>query len=574
MILSSEKPETTSWWRDHCANLCLIALAVFLGHYLRTLSLGLYEDDYWAIAPNFNAPLSQLPDTFLQCFRYWPTGRPLNHFLPVALSAIGYKLGGLPGIYALAGAWLTLNATLVFAIARRLLSPSTALLASFVYILCPADATKILLVHAAHVQGSMTFLLCGLYLWLRGGVGRWISYPVATMSLLSYESAFLPFLAVPLLWSGNRKATLRTWLTHIVLCIAIVTLLAIIRLKTGDVRADSAITDLGTTTHRLLTSLYLGPFTSIRMLGKGAWLGLQHASPAGIGAAIFLASAVFACRSLRHALPVTQTSPSLALWPNWLARHRTAEGQLPWWWVLATALLMLSGSYALTLTNYPPTQESGRLTSTHVAAAWGLALAVAALAEGGRRHLGKTARWFAPLLAVWIGTLLLYQDFVQREYVRSWDIQRGFWRQVAALAPEAGPGWTIIVTGSTAEQSSVIASNSWADFHVCRQLFNSDPAANTPAFAHLGVLGHLVDFQTNGDGFLWKPRFWGGPTEPIDRTHLVLLNSERGILHRIPFIDTVAGRLESAALLPTGPRVSWPDTPLARLYFPESNTAP
>ena len=65
--------------------------------------------------------------------------------------------------------------------------------ASLVYLLFPADTTRILLVHTAHIQEAMTFLLLGIWMWLRGGWTRVLSYPVATLCLLSYETTLLPF---------------------------------------------------------------------------------------------------------------------------------------------------------------------------------------------------------------------------------------------------------------------------------------------------------------------------------------------------------------------------------------------
>jgi len=566
--------EFSSRWRSRCAVFLPIVLVVYLGHYLRLFDFGLYEDDYWSLVPNLNQPLSYLSDVFVGCFRAWPTGRPLNHFLPVALAIIGFKLGGLAGIYTLACGWLTLNALLVYGIVRRLFSYPSALLAAFVYVLFPADTTKILLIHAAHVQGSMTFLLLGIFLWQSGRVWRWLSYPVLSLSLMSYESAFLPFLAVPLLWAGERKATVRTWLFHLSLCAAIVALIAFIRLRTGDVRAGTVVANPSDTLHMLLTSLYLGPLTSGRMLGEGAWIGIRQIGVVGGIAAAFLAWVVYLLRPTVSLAPERSAQPLAPIWPDWLARARTETGRLPWWWIFFAAVLMLSGSYALTLTNYPPTQEFGRMTSTHVAAGWGMALAVAALFEGARINSGKQQLWLIGIVGLWVGALLLYQDFNQREYVRAWRIQQDFWRQVATLSPEAGPDWSIIVTGDVTRQRRVIASNSWADFHLARELFNPDPTANTPAFAHLGVIGHLVHFENNDGNWEWNPRFWGGPPDPLDRNRLILLHSENGILHRITAIDTMAGRLESAAPLPDHPRTVWPPTTLARLLFPEQFLQP
>jgi hypothetical protein len=529
-------------------------------------SFGLYEDDYWFISHNFTKPVSRLPQLFLEYFRGWPQGRPLNHFLPVAFSALGYKLGGLAALYALAAIWLTLNSWLVYAIVRRLLSGPSALIAATVYVLFPADTTKVLLTHASIVQASMTFLLLGLLFWLKGGRWRWASYPVAGLSLLTYETAFLPFLAAPLFWIGNRTAS-RIWLLHLTLCGVMVAGVAYARLHTGDARAVGAISDLSQTARMLVTSLYLGPITSLKMMGKGAWIGIREISTAGVASLIVL----LACFSFAFRTPsdspaqTRQLTPRIQ--PGWSDLDRSTEaGELPWWWVLISALVMWSGSYALTLINYPPTQEFGRLTSTHVAAGWGLALATAALFDGVRYHLPRLLGWFRAAVIVWTGALLLYQDFIQREYVRAWHIQQDFWSQIHILAPEAAPGWTIIVTGDTATQSPIIYSNSWADFYVANQLFDPDPETDTLAFAHLGMARKAVEFRRNGAGWQWKPQFWGGSFELIDARHLILFNSDFGRLRRVQSIETPVGILETSALDCVHCEAML-TTPLSRLMF-------
>jgi hypothetical protein len=242
--------------------LFLVAVTAFLAHFARFPEFGLYGDDYWSIAPHLNGPIKNLWGLLVWDFQYWPTGRPLNHFLPAALSIVGSSIGGLDGIYVLAAAWLALNGGSVFLIVRRILSNRAAVVAALVYVLFPAVSTKMWLVHAAHVEGAMTFLLLGIWLWLKGGRYRTASYPTAMLALLSYETAFLPFLAVPLLWASDRRTTIRTWTFHLLLCAAIVASIAAIRLSTGDERAAEAVHQTGETVYRMATSLFIGPLTS------------------------------------------------------------------------------------------------------------------------------------------------------------------------------------------------------------------------------------------------------------------------------------------------------------------------
>ena len=184
--------------------------------------------------------------------------------------------------------------------------------------------------------------------------------------------------------------------------------------------------------------------------------------------------------------------------------------------MLIGAIVVWSASYALTITNYPPTQTVGPLTTTHVAAGWPACLAMAALSEGARQRGRWWSRLMAGLILVWLACMVGYHHYLQREYIRAWHLQKNFWRQVMALAPEAGLGWTVIVDGTPGQGSPVMWSNSWADYLVYRLIFTTAFDPRGPAFAHLGYLGGLIQFRLANDQVEWRPQFWGGPFVPID----------------------------------------------------------
>jgi len=546
----------------------LIAVTVLLLQFTRLPQFGLWEDDYWAIAPHLYGAVGNLWAAVVSSFTTWPQGRPLNHFLPPALSRVGTALGGLEGVYVLAAAWLALNGALVFLIVRRVISEAAALIAALTYLLFPADTTKILLVHAAHVQGAMTFLLLGVWLWLKGGPARIASYPVAGLTLLAFETTFLPFLAVPLLWAADRKSTIRTWVVHVISCTGIVALDAAIRFSRRDARVSDAADHTGRSIYRLVTSMYIGPLTSGRSLFVSAVTGLRQLDAfAALAGVLVVLGFVAVWREIQsRRVPVAEEAP--AIWPDWLRQTAAQSCSLPWWWLLLGAMLVWCGSYALTLTDYPPTQTAGRLTSTHVAAAWPASLAVAALYEGARRRGHGGSRVAAGLFAVWLACMAGYHHYLQREYVRAWHLQQRFWRQVMTLAPEAGPGWTVIVDGIPGAGSPVIYSNAWSDDLVYRLIFTTGFGPNGPAFGHLGCLGRNIEFRRSGDTVEWRPQFWGGPFVRIDPSRLALLMDDHGVLRRVTELSTPIGTLVSAAPSTTL-RTTWPPTPVSRLLFPE-----
>jgi hypothetical protein len=549
----------------------LLVATVLVGHFALVSQFGLYEDDYWSIAPQLNDRVSDLWGILVSNFTTWPTGRPLNHFLPSALSRIGSRFGGLEGAYALAAAWLALNGTLVFLIVRRLMSHEAAVLAALAYLLYPADSTRILLVHAAHVQGAMTFLLLGVWMWLKGGPFRAASYAVASLALLSYETAFIPFLAVPLLRASDRRSTIRTWVVHALSCVAIVALDAAIRFSLGDVRASQAVGRMGESAYRVITSFFLGPWTSGGSLLTAARAAWHHVDALAVLGGAVVVGGFAANLDPDAAGEEPAAEPEPARWPAWLNRARCPGGRLPWWWVLAGAIVVWSASYALTLTNYPPTQTIGRITSTHTASAWPVSLALGALFEGARVRRRRAYRLAAGVAAVWLASMVAYHHRLQHGYARSWQVQKRFWGQVMALAPDAGPGWTVIADGVPAESPPVICANSWADYHAYRLIFTTGYDASGPRFAHLGYLGGQIGFRRAADRVDWKPEFWdgGGPYVPIDPARLVLLHDDHGVLSRVTRLSTPVGELVSTAPPSIGPRRDWPSTPVSRLLFPD-----
>lgn len=531
------------------AALALTATA-FLAHFLHFRHFGLYEDDYWSIANTYNCSFHQLGVIAHYDFRYWPTGRPLNHLLPSVLSVVGYRLGGLPAMYLIAAAWLSLNGILVYSIARRFLSMRAALVAGIAYLVFPADTTKELLIHVSHIQGAMTFLLLGLLLWLSGGWKQVLSYPVAALSLLSYETAFIGFLLAPLLVHASKpERRWRRWLVHGITCGAILFAIAIIRVKTGDSRSVAVLDEPLMDAWRSLSSMVLGPLTDLWAYVHAGYTGMAHVS--GVAALSWLGILLPVIVYWRAARRATDTGETTG----------TALGPL------ATACAITwAASYALTLVNYPPTQVIGRLTSTHIAAGWPVALLCGCGCEALMRHRQKlTALWVAALAGA-LMLLLAYTQYVQRQYMHAWSHEKAFWRQVLALCPDVDAHTSIIVTGLPyIQQHPYILVNSWADYHACVHLFGLTSDNSGPKFANLGAMGPQISFKREGDRVLWTPEFWSNTFLPIDPADLILLKSDGGHLTRVRSAKTSVGVLVSTRPIPQGSPPAHPDTYLYRL---------
>lgn len=507
----------------------VICLAVLPAHFLQLRNLGVYEDDFWAIVPFLYADFSTIIDHATYHFSAWMTGRPLNYILPATMAAVGSHLAGLEGVYMLSAVILMVNCLLLFEILRRFIPAEIALIGAVFYGLFPADTTKILLVHGAHVQGSMTFLLTGFVLFLSPSRIRLLSYPVASLSLLSYESAYLPFLLAPFLHFCRSKIWFRGLIVHVAFCLTTLVIIGSIRLSKGDARATAVAGGISEAIYRSATSLFIGPATSAHQMAVSPWQGLfgqdAHAWCVMAFAAIVVLLLV---AKLNHrsaqggkAVDVQPGIPGLAT-------------------VMICGLLFWSIAYALTLVDphYPPVRTLGRLTSVHVAAGFGATVALICALELIRRILpGHWRMVWAFIPCLYVAGLVGHSLKIQDGYVHAWGVSRSFWGQVLTLAPELTEGTVILVEGEQPPQSPVIASNSWADALVLKHFFKLPAGARPPILVMLENSGRLLDFKVENNQIRWKPLFWSGVETNLDPSNVILLSSTPTGLQRIPSLE-------------------------------------
>jgi hypothetical protein len=498
----------------------VLSCVVLFSLYIRVSEYGFYEDDYWGIVPWFKTPPTQLWADTIFFFETWPTGRPLNHVLPRLFSSLGYHLAGVQGIYFLGFLVHTLNAFLIYLLLRRWLGHWSAVLAGFLLVLLPADTARIIPLYTAHIYTSLTFLLIAL---LVNRTRLWVaSYPIATLSLLSYETAFLLFIVFPLFFAGRGRRVFR-WLVHLASCGTVLLLVFGIRLKLGDARANSVISGPGELLWRSLSSLWLGPETSLKTLVKAIVEGPHGQTPFAFLFAGLVALLLLALLRLMREVPespdeVSNRSQCVTVFLAGIAS-----------WIFA---------YALTLTNYPPTQEAGRLTSTHMAAMFGLACAIAG-ATAYLRALGKPAKIAATtVVTILVGMLTLYSFRVQAGFAVAWEKERKFWRRVIELCPDITPDTRIILVGTEPKQNEFILGNSWADVLVLEDMFDKGledmfTTGRIPILFYYDGLAKLADIRFENGQVTWKPVFWSDKREVLNLNDVIILRGNGDTMVRI-----------------------------------------
>jgi hypothetical protein len=494
------------------AGLILVCVVLF-SLYVRVADYGFYEDDYWGIVPWFKTSAAQMWNITISHLETWPTGRPLNHILPKWFAWLGYHMAGVQGIYFLGFLVHSTNAFLLYLLLRRWLGQWAALLAGCLFVLLPIDTTRIFLLHSAHVHTSLTFLLVAL---LVSRTRYWLaSFAIAGLSLLSYETAFLPFIVFPLFLLDRNKRISRG-LIHLTGCGLVLLIVFAVRLHLGDARASSVVSGPGEMIWRMISSLWIGPETDLRTLAIAA-VQAPHASPpfAFLYAALVGFLLCIAPRLIKEPPSASAEGPNrqkmIAVFLGGFAA-----------WIFA---------YALTLTNYPPTQETGRLTSTHTAAVFGLTCVISAAVAYFRSFTKPSLRGLVTvLMSVFLGWLTLYSFRIQSGYAYAWAQERLFWQRVIHLCPDLTPRTRILLIGTEGAQSPFILTNSWADPLVLRDAFSGD---QSPILVYYNGLGRATEIRYENGQVTWKPIFWGNERETLDLNNLILLRDDGTDLTRI-----------------------------------------
>lgn len=490
----------------------VLACVVLFSLYVRAADYGFYEDDYWGIVPFFKTRIADLWNLTIKDLQTWPTGRPLNHILPPWFSYIGYQIDGFQGIYLLGFLVHSINAFLIYLLLRRRLDNWSAILGGCFLVLLPPDTTRILLLHNAHIHTSLTFLLLGLL--LQETRFRILSYPIAGLSLLSYETAFLPFIAFPL-FLVDRNKRIRQWVIHLAGCAAVLAVVFGIRLRLGDARADSVISGPGETVWHMVSSMWIGPVTSLRTLSKAFAEGPHSQSSfAFVFAGLVVILLLIVARSV----------------PDGESGTADLSGRTGIVKVLFAGLASWIFAYALTLTNYPPTQLAGRLTSTHIAAVFGLACAMAAGVSYLRSFGPKVKIVTTATASLLIGLFVLYSFRIQSGYAISWAHERVFWRHVVRLCPDLDARTRIFLTGKEPFQNQFILANSWADLHVLEDAFALKPS---PLLFYYDGLASAAEIRFENGQVTWNPFIWADQREDLNLDDVIILRANGDEMTRI-----------------------------------------
>jgi hypothetical protein len=528
------------WNTNTFLELVFLALILWVAHYYLLHSFGLYEDDYAQISPPLGWHLSDILP-FLRWIATWPEGRPLGFPLPYLLAFVGGKLGGLSTIYLFGFLVHTTNAFLFYFLLKRIGLGNVALVGALVFGIFPADTTHIFLLHSLSLHTSLTFLLVASHFYLSGH--KTLAHLISLGSLLTYESPYMVFLAIPLLaqrWDGKL---IREMIRHFAFWLGILLVVVAIRAVLGEGRIQavgSSPVHIVLIIGQILASLAIGPAVSLGIFGYGPGWTLLHWNRALTF--VFLGCLPFFVWMLsrqKGAFPEDKNNqPSVFHYKIFghEKRHRISIPYPQTFKLIIAALSMLGLAYGLSFTHFPPTALYGRATSVHLAAAFGGALLFACLCRlflgcAQSRRLGNTA---IVLLSIYLSVLVAYCFSIQLDFKQAWQNEQSFWTKTVAQVPDLSDGTMIFVLDHNLPATRYILTNSWADPIMLAQIFRFPSDWKAPPRLFVVPTDWTKSIAQENDQLRWEvpAATWVAHWEVLPQSNVILLEMENGKLVR------------------------------------------
>ncbi|MBE9203057.1 hypothetical protein IQ218_05785 [Synechocystis salina LEGE 06099] len=518
-------------------------------HFLLIKDFGLYEDDWGftatAIANDFTQNWNRLYGAITS---FWQ-GRPVHMALLTFIPFWGAKFGGIQTLYIIGFAILGFNTCLWFAFIRRITcSGYGALIASLFFCLYPADTTFSFLQHLFGLQTSLLCLLLAFHFYITISYSKiftfclkGISYLLAILSLLNYESLFLVFLTAPLFRPHQITQKQKNYHFFIVLAIGISYFL--LRRWAGE----SRVSNMGVVNalQKIVQQITLGPLVSLgsfilrpaQVLNE--LLG-QYWSVLLISSLLFLFILINLFNSRWGQVLRSSENPDFNSWKRWL--------------IVGLMMTILAYPSALLLS---VTAIDGRDSRVHFSASLGTTLIFTCL---WILLLLTAHRWrfkqyiIISILSLQLGFLFTFCLDVQHQYRLSWQSQQTFIQDVISLAPDLQEGTTILLQAPGLVTGKQINPFDWSlpwvlesvylfpsDWEFVPRIYRVYSETSFPTFWQ----EHIV----NGNEFILSPNnpglYFYFPWEPervISGENIILLVRENDKLVRKDYIEGRSGQ--------------------------------
>jgi len=516
-----------------------IFIAVYIAHFLLLNGYGLYEDDY-AQARFISADMG-----FYDAIKYiyLDSARPVGRVLRYGLTWLGAEIGGLTFVYVIGYLIISFNCVLVYLIIRHISSDYLIpVIGALLFILYPADTTKILLTHSLQLYSAMIFALTSIYLYQQGS--RILPYAFAVLSLLSYETTLLAILAAPFLKKDTGKGVIREAIKHALILVFLV----VIALLTRSLLGESRVSGLGGVNPlelvgRIGAAMVIGPLVSAAMFVYRPVTTIIEADlSAYIVVLAFLGITFYFLRHCSQSVIVSHESRQQNLRSKLLPfishlDFSTDMGKAAKLMMVGAVSWPFSYMFAFSSDHWPPTDIQGRMTSVHMAASFSASLTLAGLAwlfliifrDDERKKL-----FFVGVLSIYFSLLAGFSYVVQQDYVRSWVYQKEFWSQVIALTPDQHEKTRIFFQERPEylKQTKYVLAHSWADIIVPDSFYDFDGYYKVRF--HRLTKGIVKGFHMKDNKLFFKPPQIVGDreTEILPEDIIVLYRNDDGTMVR------------------------------------------
>ena len=519
---------------------------IWMSHFLLSSSFGLYEDDW-----NFSG--DAITNTFAQnidkissaLFTFWQ-GRPLHMTFLTFIPSFGSKIGGINTLYFIGFLILSSNACLFYSLLKKICNqPYIPIIATLFFCLYPADTTFNYLQHLFGLQTSLLSLLLAFHFYViseeRIKYQKILSYTMAILSLLTYESLFLTFFAAPFFPKSNTK---RKIINHFLILVLILVIYLILRKLSGEQR----LIELGisSTIKFLLYQVVAGPIIST---------GTFFVRPLQIITQF----------NLTNLLILLVTLPVFYLFINYYIKngirsdHNSKE-------IFAETYKFLAIGVMMTILAYPSALIlsvnfiDGRASRVHFAAALGTTIILACCWSGliiknNQQKLFNRLAIF--LLSLHLSFLFIYCINVQNFYKLSWQYQQAFWSDVITLSPDLEEETVILVQAPNLQwqQGKQINPFDWSMPSVLSSIYDFPKDWKFPP--RLYILNSNVNnidgwksmihknnqFVMSNKNASLKYYYEWEPERKVDAKDIILLVEENNQLVRKPFVKLSNGNL-------------------------------
>ena len=556
-----------------------LLLATFVAHFLLVKHFGLYEDDYLLVAAPMVSEWHNILDYITSNFTHWYQGRPLGLSVITIFAFFGSKAGGLLVIYFLGYAVIATNVCLTYIILRKFVERFAALSGALIFCLYPADTTKILLTHSLILQFAWTCSLAAALAYLNNRTK--LFFALSCLPLITYESVFLPLLALPM----TRMEFSRNYLKHYAKygggLLLIVCAYALIRIVFFSERRLVNVSHLNPLdlVEAVFSAVIMGPILSASTFFiRPATALMQGNFYSWVFIISFFTLTLAALYFLGHNRADTQADTSARLpigasgvkdWFRSALQGNLADPVR----LIATGLVMWPISYLLAFTHWPPSGLNGRANSSvHMAGHLSACLLVAGLLS-----LLLASKWVASgnrptrlsliaVLASYLSLLAGFSFIVQQDFAESWARQKSFWRQVISLTPDMHEHSLIFVPQNSLNNThpTYIQTRSWGNSITLYYIYPFPDAFKEATPRVIFVDKELLSSVKKENGvWVWStPRFTGGSiqtvSEKIDLTNAIFLGLRKS--------DGKLRRLTGPVKLMKGLKIFVPDIGPANNY--------